>query len=350
MTNVVIPIGREWSHYPRTEPPELAGAKHRATEADRKRFTKLTDAVEAAIRKGLGKLKTTIGDIKEHERSVDQADTRIEATRQRSAGRVHLGRRGETGRSVPTWMYMLAAIAFYLIMLIVDRGALLALGLSLGLTAALAIAVPAVDLLCAHTVGGYLWRRHEAISTDVDIPTGEHGMGVAALALGVAHAIVVGLVRGLRSGLLGGILFGIVALALFAGMAHLAFRHADDDAADLGRAKRARWWGVRRRQDSQRKAEKQAAKVRSGSRRRIGIAAARVARWEAAVAAGAYAFEERKPGDAWYQAPDPAWVEEERRIAAGELPDHLLPFDARSWIEGAWAPSHPDRPELRRPA
>ncbi|MBV6509617.1 MAG: hypothetical protein JJLCMIEE_02712 [Acidimicrobiales bacterium] len=338
----VTPISGNWSKWPRTEPPELAEAKHRGTEADRKRFAKVVNSIEAKIRKGLGKLKATVQEIKEHERSVTEADSRIKAAQERIARRIHLGRRGETGRTVPTWLYALCAIGFYVIMLIVDRGALLALGLSLGLTTALAIAVPAVDLLCAHTSGGYLWRRQEAISADVEISPGEHALGIAALVLGIAHAVVVGLIRALRSGLLGGLLFGIVALALFAGMTYLAYRHEDDDAAELGRAKRSRWWSVRRKQERERKAEKQAAAVRSDGQKRISIGGERVARWDAAVASGTYSFEERKPGESYYLAPDPAWVEQERRIAAGTLPDHLLPYDARSWVDGAWTKETPE--------
>ncbi len=348
----VTPISGDWSNWPRSEPPELAEAKHRATEADRKRFGKIVNAVEAKIRKGLGKLKATVEEVKEHERSVGEADTRINDVRERIARRVHLGRRGETGRTVPTWMYALCGVGFYVIMQIVDRGALLALGLSLGLTMALAIAVPAVDLLCAHTAGGYYWRRHEAISSDVEISPGEHAMGVAALVLGVAHALVVGVIRGLRSGLLGGLLFGIVALALFAGMTYLAFRHADDDAAELGRARRARWWATRRKHERERKAEKQAASVRSDGQKRISISGERVARWDAAVASGTYSFEERKPGEPFYRAPDPAWVEQEREIAAGTLPHHLLPYDARSWVDGAWTKetAQIEEPDRRRSA
>lgn len=330
--DTVIPMSGDWSHWPPVEPPELASAKNRATEMDGKRFRKAVNAIERAIRARLARLKVTVREIDEHERAVADADERIAQARSRLDRRVHLGRRGATGRSLPTWLYALAAVGFYAVMLVVDRGALMALGLSLGLTAALAIAVPAVDLLCAHTAGGYLWRRQEAISSDVEISPGEHAMGIGSFVLGVLHALVVGLVRGLRSGLLGGLLFCIVSLALFAGMTYLAYRHADDDADELAQAKRARWWATRRAQERERRAEKEAAKVRTDGRRRVGLASERVARWDAAVASGTFAAGERLRDQPFHRGADPAWVEEERRIAASELPDHLLPFDAREWV------------------
>jgi hypothetical protein len=350
MTDGVIPIAGEWSHYPRTEPPELAGAKHRATNADRKRFSKRLHVLEVKIRKGLAKLQGRVHDLKDREADVQEVETKINVIRERAARRFQFGRRGETGRTVPTWLYVPACIGFYIVTAMVDRGALLALGLSVGLTTAFAFAVPAVELLCAHTVGGYFWRRHEAISTDVDVSDGEHGFGLASLGLGVAHGIAVGFIRGLRSGLLAGVLFCAVALALFAGMAYLAFRHADDDAAALGRARLSRWWRLRRRTDAVGRVHKTGAVVRSCCQQRIGLAAERVARWEASVAAGAYAFEQRKPNDAYFQAPDPEWIAQEREIAAGHLPDHLLPFDARSWVEGTGGQDTSSLPELRRPA
>ncbi|MGH8984268.1 MAG: hypothetical protein ACRDY6_10405 [Acidimicrobiia bacterium] len=329
----VLPIDGGWSQWSRSEPPELAGAKQRMTDADRKRYARKVTANQSAVRKGLGKLKATFDEVKKHAVAKKRAEKRIKKIHRRIARRVQLGRRGETGRSVPTWMYVLAAAGFYVIMMIVDRGALLALGLSLGVTTAFAIAAPAVELLSAHTAGVYFWRRQEAISPDVEISPHEHTIGTVAVVVGIAHALIVGLIRGLRSGLLAGLLFCVVALALFVGMTYLAYRHHDDDAAELNRVKFARWWADRRGGERERAAQKQGAKVRSLLEHRRGIASARVARWDAAIAAGSAAYGERTLGEVCYQAADPAWIVEERRIAAGDLPEHLLPFDLRAWIE-----------------
>jgi hypothetical protein len=327
MSNVT-PIVGDFSHYPGREPPELAAAKARATKADEKRHATKANALESSVRKAFAALQVLLGVAAGRLTALNHADQAVTDAEQQAKNTPKLTK----GRTLPTWLYIGAAAVFYGFEYWVDRGALLSLGLSLTVTRALSLVAPAIGLLLAHNVGKYWKARHAAISPTVDLDSSEHFIGIAALTLGITHGVVVGLIRGISGGLLVGLFFAILALALFLGMAALAFSHADDHAGRCAAARRRRWWAQLRNRDAQKQAEKQAAKARSLSQKRRALASQRIAAWDAAVSAGTHAAEARLQGKTFYVAPEPAWVKEERAIATGELPDHLRPLDVGRWV------------------
>ena len=321
-------IEADFSHYPGREPPEVAGAKTRATVADERHHAKAVDKLEGALRKALAIVKVKVLMVADRKEALDKADHELTAAEQQAKDRPRFGR----GRTVPTWMYVAAAVVFYIAEYWVDRGALLSLRLSTQVTLALALVAPMIGLLAAHQAGVYFNARNESISPSVELDPSEHVIGIGAVVLGVVHALVVGLIRGLEGGVLVGLFFCGLALTLFLGMTALAYRHADDDAARCAAAKRRRWWARRRYDDAEGQAEKRAAAARSLAQKRRDLASKRIARWDAAVASGLHSAEQRLDGVTFYVAPEPAWILEERSIAAGELPDHLRPLDLGNWV------------------
>ncbi|MGH9158272.1 MAG: hypothetical protein ACRD1K_21100 [Acidimicrobiales bacterium] len=310
-------------------PPEVSQAMQVATEADQRSYAPKATQLEHKARAGFGELSAF---AKEHsERAKRWAekleDVRVAEEELDRRPRVR-GKGRHRGVSMP--VYVVAAVIFFLIEQAIDRSALLTLLLSRQLTHALALALPVVALACAHTAGVFLKQRDGRPGPGA--MRNERNLGIASIAVGIGHALVVGAIRGLGSGLLGGALFAIIALGLFVCMTHLAMRFHDDEVADRQRTRRAAWWAERRLSETTEQMERAFAALRSAITDRISLAQVRTTAVDTALSGAAEQYHRRNPTSS-YRYELPRWVCHERGLARGVLPPDLLPIDLQAWVQ-----------------
>lgn len=310
-------------------PPEVAQAMQLATEADLRLYAPKATRLEHQARDGFA----TLADLApEHEaRSVrlESKHQDVRLAEQEVERRPVIGPGGRRGREVSTPVYVVAAVVFLVLEQVIDRSALLPLLLPVGLTHALAIALPVVSLACAHTGGVYLKRRERRAGRGV--MSNERNLGIASIAVGVGHALAVGMIRGIGSGLLGGALFAIVALGLFVAMTQMAMRHHDESVSSLERARRAAWWAERRLAETRERMESAFAGLRSAIKDRIDLAQVRALAVDTALAEAGDQYQRRGPNVS-YRYELPRWVCDERRLSRGELPPDLRPAVLEEWV------------------
>lgn len=261
-------------------------------------------------------------------RERERAEQMREATENLLAAQVPTGHPFDAAyRHLPTWLYAVILAVLAVIAWLIDKGTLLVLDLDRAMTEMFAVAMVVATLGAAHIVGSTKRRAHQVVESRAVLGVHElHWQQIAWWAghVVVASAALIRAVAGLGgSRYLIGLLFLAIGVLDFNSATWAAYHHTHPGVKVKKEAAKAARDAAKRCEVDLGNLREQVRRWRAAWRRAEGEAQTMAARADELLARDLALWQLAHPGGKVPSLPEPAWLEEIRRIGAGGLPPEL---------------------------